>query len=204
MKFKYNKYIYIDIFENQIHSVIMINGKKIKINSIYKKLYLNILKNFNISLNVHIIKNKHFSYLNLINKSIEIMNKKKHFNNNYNNDYKIKNNNNNKITNKKNNYLLKLFLNVFFFYPILIFIILIIIFLNDIKSIQIKINSNNLSEISKLKNDFLINHCETNKTLPALKKYCNNLEDKINLLKKNTYVVKYIFYMDFRYFFKCY
>ena len=29
MKFKYNKYIYIDIFENQIHSVIMINGKKI-------------------------------------------------------------------------------------------------------------------------------------------------------------------------------
>ena len=77
MKFKYNKYIYIDIFENQIHSVIMINGKKIKINSIYKKLYLNILKNFNISLNVHVIKNKHFSYLNLINKSIEIMNKKK-------------------------------------------------------------------------------------------------------------------------------
>ncbi len=102
MKFKYNKYIYIDIFENQIHSVIMINGKKIKINSIYKKLYLNILKNFNISLNIHIIKNKHFSYLNLINKSIEIMNKKKHFNNNYNNDYKIKNNNNN--NNKNNNF----------------------------------------------------------------------------------------------------
>ena len=186
MKFKYNKYIYIDIFENQLHSVIMINGKKIKINSIYKKLYLNILKNFNISLNIHIIKNKHFSYLNLINKSIEIMNKKKLIINKNNNDYKIKNNNNNKIINKKNNYLLKLFLNVFFFYPILIFIILIIIFLNDLKSIQIKINSNNLSEISKLKNDYLINHCETNKTLPALMKYCNNLEDKINLLKKKT------------------
>ena len=184
MKFKYNKYIYIDIFENQIHSVIMINGKKIKINSIYKKLYLNILKKFYISLNIHIIKNKHFSYLKLINKSIEIMNKKKNIINKNNNDYNTKNNNKNIV--KKSNSFLKLFLSIFFFYPILIFIILIIIFLNDLKSIQIKINSNNLSEISKLKNEYLINHCETNKTLPALKKYCNNLEDKINLLKKKT------------------
>ena len=30
MKFKYNKYIYIDIFENQIHSVII---NKLKINN---------------------------------------------------------------------------------------------------------------------------------------------------------------------------
>jgi hypothetical protein len=73
-------------------------------------------------------------------------------------------------------------------FPILIVIfILFLVFLLDYKSTSSKMNESNILEIKEIENQYKINKCEKNGNLPSLKPKCEEMLNKIEILKNKKF-----------------
>ena len=93
----------------------------------------------------------------------------------------INHNGNNNNNNKLESWNKKLFN---FSAPIIILLtILFIIFLLDYKTTVAKMNESNILEMKEIENQYKINKCEINGNLPSLKPKCEEMLNKIEILK---------------------
>ena len=183
MNFKKQKNVSIKLYLNQINGCLFFNGRLIKKKSNKLLIFNNLLNSLEISVNVLSNKKRKRNII-LTNKLLLEISKKilkvkkneqkyliKDINHNDNN------NNNNKFESKN-----KKLLN--FSAPIIILlIILFIIFLLDYKTTVAKMNESNILEMKEIENQYKINKCEINGNLPSLKPKCEEMLNKIEILK---------------------
>ena len=183
MNFKKQKNVTIKVYLNQINGCLFLNGRLIKKKSNKLLIFNNLLNSLEVSVNI-LSNKKGKRNIILTNKLLLGISKKilkikkneqkiliKDINHNDNN------NNNNKFESKN-----KKLLN--FSAPIIILlIILFIIFLLDYKTTVAKMNESNILEMKEIENQYKINKCEINGNLPSLKPKCEEMLNKIEILK---------------------
>ena len=179
MNFKKQKNVSIKVYLNQINGCLFLNGKLIKKKSNKLLIFNNLLNSLEVSVNI-LSNKKGKRNIILTNKLLLEISKKilKIKKNEQKILYKdINNNGNNKLESKNK----KLFN---FSAPIIILlIILFIIFLLDYKTTVAKMNESNILEMKEIENQYKINKCEINGNLPSLKPKCEEMLNKIEILK---------------------
>ena len=183
MNFKKQKNVSIKVYLNQINGCLFLNGKLIKKKSNKLLIFNNLLNSLEVSVNI-LSNKKGKRNIILTNKlllgiSKKILKIKK-------NEQKIlikdiNHNGNNNNNNKLESWNKKLFN---FSAPIIILLtILFIIFLLDYKTTVAKMNESNILEMKEIENQYKINKCEINGNLPSLKPKCEEMLNKIEILK---------------------
>ena len=183
MNFKKQKNVSIKVYLNQINGCLFLNGRLIKKKSNKLLIFNNLLNSLEVSVNI-LSNKKGKRNIILTNKlfleiSKKILKVKKNEKKNYIEDiiHNRNNNNNNKIESRNK----KLFN---FSAPIIILLtILFIIFLLDYKTTVAKMNESNILEMKEIENQYKINKCEINGNLPSLKPKCEEMLNKIEILK---------------------
>ena len=183
MNFKKQKNVTIKVYLNQINGCLFLNVRLIKKKSNKLLIFNNLLNSLEVSVNI-LSNKKGKRNIILTNKLLLGISKKilkikkneqkiliKDINHNGNN------NNNNKLESRNK----KLFN---FSAPIIILLtILFIIFLLDYKTTVAKMNESNILEMKEIENQYKINKCEINGNLPSLKPKCEEMLNKIEILK---------------------
>ena len=183
MNFKKQKNVSIKVYLNQINGCLFLNGRLIKKKSNKLLIFNNLLNSLEVSVNI-LSNKKGKRNIILTNKlfleiSKKILKVKKNGKKNYIKDIIHNGNNNNNIKFKSRN---KKLFN--FSAPIIILlIILFIIFLLDYKTTVAKMNESNILEMKEIENQYKINKCEINGNLPSLKPKCEEMLNKIEILK---------------------
>ena len=183
MNFKMQKNVTIKVYLNQINGCLFLNGRLIKKKSNKLLIFNNLLNSLEVSVNI-LSNKKGKRNIILTNKlllgiSKKILKIKK-------NEQKIlikdiNHNGNNNNNNKLESWNKKLFN---FSAPIIILLtILFIIFLLDYKTTVAKMNESNILEMKEIENQYKINKCEINGNLPSLKPKCEEMLNKIEILK---------------------
>ena len=178
MNLKIQKNVSAKIYLNQINGCLLLNGRRI-INS--KSLELKIVNNLlnSLSISVNLLKKKERKgnikitnklLLEISKKILKLKKKEKN----------ILPNNIQKKSEKKER------LNLSFLILIVIFI-LFLVFLLDYKSTSSKMNESNILEIKEIENQYKINKCEKNGNLPSLKPKCEEMLNKIEILKNKKF-----------------
>ena len=177
MNLKIQKNVSAKIYLNQINGCLLLNGRIINSKSLELKIVNNLLNSLSISVNL-LKKKERKGNVKITNKllleiSKKILKLKKKEKN-------ILPNNIQKKSEKKER------LNLSF--PILIVIfILFLVFLLDYKSTSSKMNESNILEIKEIENQYKINKCEKNGNLPSLKPKCEEMLNKIEILKNKKF-----------------
>ena len=177
MNLKIQKNVSAKIYLNQINGCLLLNGRIINSKSLELKIVNNLLNSLSISVNL-LKKKERKGNIKITNKllleiSKRILKLKKKEKN-------ILPNNIQKKSEKKER------LNLSF--PILIVIfILFLVFLLDYKSTSSKMNESNILEIKEIENQYKINKCEKNGNLPSLKPKCEEMLNKIEILKNKKF-----------------
>ena len=177
MNLKIQKNVSAKIYLNQINGCLLLNGRIINSKSLELKIVNNLLNSLSISVNL-LKKKERKGNIKITNKllleiSKKILKLKKKEKN-------IFPNNIQKKSEKKER------LNLSF--PILIVIfILFLVFLLDYKSTSSKMNESNILEIKEIENQYKINKCEKNGNLPSLKPKCEEMLNKIEILKNKKF-----------------
>ena len=177
MNLKIQKNVSAKIYLNQINGCLLLNGRIINSKSLELKIVNNLLNSLSISVNL-LKKKERKGNIKITNKllleiSKKILKLKKKEKN-------ILPNNIQKKSEKKER------LNLSF--PILIVIfILFFVFLLDYKSTSSKMNESNILEIKEIENQYKINKCEKNGNLPSLKPKCEEMLNKIEILKNKKF-----------------
>jgi hypothetical protein len=177
MNLKIQKNVSAKIYLNQINGCLLLNGRIINSKSLELKIVNNLLNSLSISINL-LKKKERKGNIKITNKllleiSKKILKLKKKEKN-------ILPNNIQKKSEKKER------LNLSF--PILIVIfILFLVFLLDYKSTSSKMNESNILEIKEIENQYKINKCEKNGNLPSLKPKCEEMLNKIEILKNKKF-----------------
>ena len=177
MNLKIQKNVSAKIYLNQINGCLLLNGRIINSKSLELKIVNNLLNSLSISVNL-LKKKERKGNIKITNKllleiSKKILKLKKKEKN-------ILPNNIQKKSEKKER------LNLSF--PILIVIfILFLVFLLDYKSTSSKMNESNILEIKEIENQYKINKCEKNGNLPSLKPKCEEMLNKIEILKNKKF-----------------
>ena len=177
MNLKIQKNVSAKIYLNQINGCLLLNGRIINSKSLELKIVNNLLNSLSISVNL-LKKKERKGNIKITNKllleiSKKILKLKKKEKN-------ILPNNIQKKPEKKER------LNLSF--PILIVIfILFLVFLLDYKSTSSKMNESNILEIKEIENQYKINKCEKNGNLPSLKPKCEEMLNKIEILKNKKF-----------------
>ena len=177
MNLKIQKNVSAKIYLNQINGCLLLNGRIINSKSLELKIVNNLLNSLSISVNL-LEKKERKGNIKITNKllleiSKKILKLKKKEKN-------ILPNNIQKKSEKKER------LNLSF--PILIVIfILFLVFLLDYKSTSSKMNESNILEIKEIENQYKINKCEKNGNLPSLKPKCEEMLNKIEILKNKKF-----------------
>ena len=177
MNLKIQKNVSAKIYLNQINGCLLLNGRIINSKSLELKIVNNLLNSLSISFNL-LKKKERKGNIKITNKllleiSKKILKLKKKEKN-------ILPNNIQKKSEKKER------LNLSF--PILIVIfILFLVFLLDYKSTSSKMNESNILEIKEIENQYKINKCEKNGNLPSLKPKCEEMLNKIEILKNKKF-----------------
>ena len=175
MNLKIQKNVSAKIYLNQINGCLLLNGRKINSKSLELKVINNLLDSLSISVNI--LKNKERKG-NIKNKLLLEISKK---------IMKIKKTEKNTLPNNiQKNTEKKTKFNLSFSLLILIFI-LFLVFLLDYKSTSSKMNESNLLEIKEIENQYKINKCEKNGNLPSLKPKCEEMLNKIEILKNKKF-----------------
>ena len=177
MNFKIQKNVSAKIYLNQINGCLLLNGRKINSKSLELKVINNLLDSLSISVNI--LKNKERKgNIKITNKLLLEISKK---------ILKLKKTEKNTLPNNiQKNIEKKAKFNLSF--PILIIIfILFLVFLLDYKSTSSKMNESNLLEIKEIENQYKINKCEKNGNLPSLKPKCEEMLNKIEILKNKKF-----------------
>lgn len=177
MNFKIQKNVSAKIYLNQINGCLLLNGRKINSKSLELKVINNLLDSSSISVNI--LKNKERKgNIKITNKLLLEISKK---------ILKLKKTEKNTLPNNiQKNIEKKAKFNLSF--PILIIIfILFLVFLLDYKSTASKMNESNLLEIKEIENQYKINKCEKNGNLPSLKPKCEEMLNKIEILKNKKF-----------------
>ena len=177
MNFKIQKNVSAKIYLNQINGCLLLNGRKINSKSLELKVINNLLDSLSISVNI--LKNKERKgNIKVTNKLLLEISKK---------ILKLKKTEKNTLpNNNQKNIEKKAKFNLSF--PILIIIfILFLVFLLDYKSTSSKMNESNLLEIKEIENQYKINKCEKNGNLPSLKPKCEEMLNKIEILKNKKF-----------------
>ena len=177
MNFKIQKNVSAKIYLNQINGCLLLNGRKINSKSLELKVINNLLDSLSISVNI--LKNKERKgNIKVTNKLLLEISKK---------ILKLKKTEKNTLPNNiQKNIEKKAKFNLSF--PILIIIfILFLVFLLDYKSTSSKMNESNLLEIKEIENQYKINKCEKNGNLPSLKPKCEEMLNKIEILKNKKF-----------------
>jgi hypothetical protein len=177
MNFKIQKNDSAKIYLNQINGCLLLNGRKINSKSLELKVINNLLDSLSISVNI--LKNKERKgNIKITNKLLLEISKK---------ILKLKTTEKNTLPNNiQKNIEKKAKFNLSF--PILIIIfILFLVFLLDYKSTSSKMNESNLLEIKEIENQYKINKCEKNGNLPSLKPKCEEMLNKIEILKNKKF-----------------
>ena len=177
MNLKIQKNVSAKIYLNQINGCLLLNGRIINSKSLELKIVNNLLNSLSISVNL-LKKKERKGNIKITNKllleiSKKILKLKKKEKN-------ILPNNIQKKSEKKER------LNLSF--PILIVLfILFLVFLLDYKSTSSKMNESNILEIKEIENQYKINKCEKNGNLPSLKPKCEEMLNKIEILKNKKF-----------------
>jgi len=177
MNLKIQQNVSAKIYLNQINGCLLLNGRIINSKSLELKIVNNLLNSLSISVNL-LKKKERKGNIKITNKllleiSKKILKLKKKEKN-------ILPNNIQKKSEKKER------LNLSF--PILIVIfILFLVFLLDYKSTSSKMNESNILEIKEIENQYKINKCEKNGNLPSLKPKCEEMLNKIEILKNKKF-----------------
>ena len=177
MNFKIQKNVSAKIYLNQINGCLLLNGRKINSKSLELKVINNLLDSLSISVNI--LKNKERKgNIKVTNKLLLEISKK---------ILKLKKTEKNTLPNNiQKNIEKKAKFNLSF--PILIIIfILFLVFLLDYKSTSSKMNESNLLEIKEIENQYKIKKCEKNGNLPSLKPKCEEMLNKIEILKNKKF-----------------
>ena len=177
MNFKIQKNVSAKIYLNQINGCLLLNGRKINSKSLELKVINNLLDSLSISVNI--LKNKERKgNIKVTNKLLLEISKK---------ILKLKKKMKNSLPNNiQKNIEKKAKFNLSFPLLILIFI-LFFVFLLDYKSTSSKMNESNLLEIKEIENQYKINKCEKNGNLPSLKPKCEEMLNKIEILKNKKF-----------------
>ena len=177
MNFKIQKNVSAKIYLNQINGCLLLNGRKINSKSLELKVINNLLDSLSISVNI--LKNKERKgNIKITNKLLLEISKK---------ILKLKKTEKNTLPNNiRKNIEKKAKFNLSFPFLILIFI-LFFVFLLDYKSTSSKMNESNLLEIKEIENQYKINKCEKNGNLPSLKPKCEEMLNKIEILKNKKF-----------------
>jgi len=177
MNFKIQKNVSAKIYLNQINGCLLLYGRKINSKSLELKVINNLLDSLSISVNI--LKNKERKgNIKITNKLLLEISKK---------ILKLKKTEKNTLPNHiQKNIEKKAKFNLSFPLLILIFI-LFLVFLLDYKSTSSKMNESNLLEIKEIENQYKINKCEKNGNLPSLKPKCEEMLNKIEILKNKKF-----------------
>ena len=177
MNFKIQKNVSAKIYLNQINGCLLLNGRKINSKSLELKVINNLLDSLSISVNI--LKNKERKgNIKVTNKLLLEISKK---------ILKLKKTEKNTLPNNiQKNIEKKAKFNLSFPLLILIFI-LFLVFLLDYTSTASKMNESNLLEIKEIENQYKINKCEKNGNLPSLKPKCEEMLNKIEILKNKKF-----------------
>lgn len=177
MNLKIQKNVSAKIYLNQINGCLLLNGRIINSKSLELKIVNNLLNSLSISVNL-LKKKERKGNIKITNKLLLEISKK---------ILKLKKKEKNILPNniqKKSEK--KARLN--FSFPILIVIfILFLVFLLDYKSTSSKMNESNILEIKEIENQYKINKCEKNGNLPSLKPKCEEMLNKIEILKNKKF-----------------
>jgi hypothetical protein len=177
MNLKIQKNVSAKIYLNQINGCLLLNGRIINSKSLELKIVNNLLNSLSISVNL-LKKKERKGNIKITNKLLLEISKK---------ILKLKKKEKNILPNniqKKSEK--KEWLNLSF--PILIVIfILFLVFLLDYKSTSSKMNESNILEIKEIENQYKINKCEKNGNLPSLKPKCEEMLNKIEILKNKKF-----------------
>jgi len=177
MNFKIQKNVSAKIYLNQINGCLLLNGRKINSKSLELKVINNLLDSLSISVNI--LKNKERKRNKKITNKLLLEISKKIL--------KLKKTEKNTLPNHiQKNIEKKAKFNLSFPLLILIFI-LFLVFLLDYKSTSSKMNESNLLEIKEIENQYRINKCEKNGNLPSLKPKCEEMLNKIEILKNKKF-----------------
>ena len=187
MNFKIQKNVKALIYMNQISGCLLLNGRTIKSKSKKIKIINNLLDSLSISVNILSNKRRKGKII-ITNKlllkiSHKILNLKKKEKNSLLN---LLNNTEENQKEKENKF------NKQFPFLILV-IILFLVFLLDYNSTSAKINESNILEIKEIENQYKINKCEKNGNLPHMKPKCEEMLNKIEILKNKKINILSIF-----------
>ena len=174
---KIQKNVSAKIYLNQINGCLLLNGRIINSKSLELKIVNNLLNSLSISVNL-LKKKERKGNIKITNKLLLEISKK---------ILKLKKKEKNILPNniqKKSEKKVRLNLS----FPILIVIfILFLVFLLDYKSTSSKMNESNILEIKEIENQYKINKCEKNGNLPSLKPKCEEMLNKIEILKNKKF-----------------
>ena len=177
MNLKIQKNASAKIYLNQINGCLLLNGRIINSKSLELKIVNNLLNSLSISVNL-LKKKERKGNIKITNKLLLEISKK---------ILKLKKKEKNILPNniqKKSEKKVRLNLS----FPILIVIfILFLVFLLDYKSTSSKMNESNILEIKEIENQYKINKCEKNGNLPSLKPKCEEMLNKIEILKNKKF-----------------
>lgn len=177
MNLKIQKNVSAKIYLNQINGCLLLNGRIINSKSLELKIVNNLLNSLSISVNL-LKKKERKGNIKITNKLLLEISKK---------ILKLKKKEKNILPNniqKKPEKKARLNLS----FPILIAIfILFLVFLLDYKSTSSKMNESNILEIKEIENQYKINKCEKNGNLPSLKPKCEEMLNKIEILKNKKF-----------------
>jgi hypothetical protein len=177
MNLKIQKNVSAKIYLNQINGCLLLNGRIINSKSLELKIVNNLLNSLSISVNL-LKKKERKGNIKITNKLLLEISKK---------ILKLKKKEKNILPNniqKKSEKKVRLNLS----FPILIVIfILFLVFLLDYKSTSSKMNESNILEIKEIENQYKINKCEKNGNLPSLKPKCEEMLNKIEILKNKKF-----------------
>ena len=177
MNLKIQKNVSAKIYLNQINGCLLLNGRIINSKSLELKIVNNLLNSLSISVNL-LKKKERKGNIKITNKLLLEISKK---------ILKLKKKEKNILPNniqKKSEKKVRLNLS----FPILIVIfILFLVFLLDYKSTSSKMNESNRLEIKEIENQYKINKCEKNGNLPSLKPKCEEMLNKIEILKNKKF-----------------
>lgn len=177
MNLKIQKNVSAKIYLNQINGCLLLNGRIINSKSLELKIVNNLLDSLSISVNL-LKKKERKGNIKITNKLLLEISKK---------ILKLKKKEKNILPNniqKKSEKKVRLNLS----FPILIVIfILFLVFLLDYKSTSSKMNESNILEIKEIENQYKINKCEKNGNLPSLKPKCEEMLNKIEILKNKKF-----------------
>ena len=177
MNLKIQKNVSAKIYLNQINGCLLLNGRIINSKSLELKIVNNLLNSLSISVNL-LKKKERKGNIKITNKLLLEISKK---------ILKLKKKEKNILPNniqKKSEK--KVRLNLSFQILIVIFI-LFLVFLLDYKSTSSKMNESNILEIKEIENQYKINKCEKNGNLPSLKPKCEEMLNKIEILKNKKF-----------------